>query len=80
MCWARWKALHRCLKKIEYYNEYFDDEVGVHASLVFHYTGIDITELDTEKAAKYIAMNRRAMLALKLMEEKVPDEVMSGRP
>ena len=52
----------------------------MHASLVFHYTGIDITELDTEKAAKYIAMNRRAMLALKLMEEKVPDEVMSGRP
>lgn len=44
--------------------------MGVQASLVFHYTGIDISELSVDKAAKCIAMNRRAMLALKLMEEK----------
>jgi len=54
--------------------------VGLEASLVFHYTGIDITELDADKAAKYLAMNRRAMLALNIMEEKVPADAITGRP
>jgi hypothetical protein len=40
--------------------------------LVFHYTGKDITVLDNDTAAKYIAMNRQAMLSLKLMKEEVP--------
>ena len=52
----------------------------MHASLVFHYTGIDITEVSVDKAAKYIAMNRRAMLALKIMEERGQDNVVTGQP
>jgi len=38
--------------------------------LVFHYTGIDVTVLDNDTAAKYMAMNRRAMLALGLAKEQ----------
>ncbi len=54
--------------------------MGVHASLVFHYTGLDISEMSVDKAARCIAMNRRAMLVLKLMEEKVvPKNGITGK-
>jgi hypothetical protein len=54
--------------------------VGLQASLVFYNTGIDISELDIDKAAKYWAMTRRAMMALDLMHEKLPGEIVKGKP
>ena len=54
--------------------------MGIQASLVFHYTGIDIVDVPIDKAARYIAMNRQAMLSLKLMEEKLPNNGVNGTP
>lgn len=37
--------------------------------MVFHFTGIDVTQLDADTAARYMAMNDKAMIALKIMTE-----------
>lgn len=59
-------------KKLEYYNEYYNDEVGTQASLIFYLQGIDHRNLDTDTFARYVAMNRRAQLFLKIIEMKTP--------